>query len=304
MAAVLVIGGSGFIGKNLSASLLQAGHAVTVPSRDPQRLHQDGQLAQTAQMVAADVHDMDQLLQLMSGCDVVINLVGILHGSPADFEHAHVGLTGKVLEACRLSGIRRYLHMSALGAQLNAPSHYQRSKARAESLVRASGLDWTIYRPSVVFGEEDQFLNLFARLLRYLPCLPLAGAATKFQPVWVKDVARAIAQGVEGTELIGQTLSLVGPKVYTLAELVRLAGNYAGTKRLVIPLPNWAARLQASVMSILPKPPLTHDNLDSMQVDNIDPAGFPAIFGWQATSLEAVAPSWLGNIGRPSSPKH
>lgn len=210
MTTVLVIGGSGFIGRNVADSLLQAGYAVTVPSRSPKSIPQ----AQAIKMVVADVHDAGQLNALMSGCDVVINLVGILHGTAADFEQAHVGLTQNVVEACRLNGIRRYLHISALGAHPDAPSNYQRSKARAEAVVRASGLDWTIYRPSVVFGEGDQFLNLFAKLLRYLPFLPLAGAATKFQPVWVKDVARAIVQGVEGAELIGQTLSLVGPKVY------------------------------------------------------------------------------------------
>lgn len=290
MTTVLVIGGSGFIGRNLADALLQAGYSVTIPSRNPQGVAH----SQAVKMVVADVHDAGQLHTLMSGCDVVINLVGILHGSAADFEQAHVALTQKVVDACRLSGIRRYLHMSALGAHPDAPSHYQRSKARAESLVRTSGLDWTIYRPSVVFGEGDQFINLFARLLRYLPFLPLAGAATKFQPVWVKDVARALVQGVERAELIGQTLSLVGPKVYTLAELVRLTGDYAGSKRLVIPLPNWAARLQATLMSVLPNPPLTHDNLDSLQVDNVDPAGFPAILGWQPAALETIAPGWLG----------
>jgi uncharacterized protein YbjT (DUF2867 family) len=288
MAQILVIGGSGFIGRALSEILIQAGQSVIVPSR------QRSPAAQSVKWLAADVHDPEQLRRLMSGCDVVINLVGILHGSAADFERAHVTLTEKIVQACQQSGIRRYLHMSALGAAPDGPSHYQRSKARAEAIVRASGLDWIIYRPSVVFGEGDQFLNLFARLLRYSPFLPLAGATSRFQPVWVHDVARALAEGTHRADLIGQTLSLVGPKVYTLAELARLAGNYAGTPRPIIPLPNWAARLQASLMSILPKPPLTHDNLDSLQVDNIDPAGFPKILGWPPTALETVAPDWLG----------
>lgn len=297
MATVLVIGGSGFIGSNLSAILLQAGHTVVVPSRNPQDLRPGIQLPQAVNQVAADVHAAGQLRALMDGCEVVINLVGILHGSPADFERVHVALTGKILEACQQCGIRRYLHMSALGADLQGPSHYQRSKAQGEALVRASALDWTIYRPSVVFGAGDQFLNLFARLLRYAPVLPLAGAATKFQPVWVYDVARALAAGVDRAELIGQTLSLVGPKVYTLAELVHLTGEYAGTRRVVIALPNWVARLQAGLMSVLPNPPLTQDNLDSLQVDNIDPAGFPALLGWQPAALERVAPGWL-DVGR------
>lgn len=293
MANVLLIGGSGFIGTSLAAQLLQAGHAVTIPSRNPQQLRAGLHRVPGSQWIAADVHDAARLVSLARDCDVVINLVGILHGTPADFEQAHVALTSKIIAACEQAGIRRYLHMSALGAHPDGPSHYQRSKARAEEKVRASTLDWTIYRPSVVFGEGDLFLNMFARLLRFSPLLPLAGAGTKFQPVWVEDVARAFVAGVERQALIGQTLSLVGPRVYTLAELVRLAGEYSGAKRPVVPLPNWAARVQATLLSVLPNPPLTQDNLDSLTVDNVDPAGFPAVLGWQPMSLEEVAPGWL-----------
>ncbi len=294
MANVLIFGGSGFVGTSLATQLVQSGHAVRIPSRDPRLIRPGLRKVEGVERIAANVHDPVVLEQMLQGCDVAINLVGILQGSSADFERAHVGLTGKIVNACAQVGVRRYLHMSALGASPAGPSHYQRTKFVAEGKVRDSSLDWTIYRPSVVFGAGDQFLNLFARLLRFSPFLPLAGAGTRFQPVWVEDVARAFVAGVERPELIGQTLSLVGPKIYTLAELVRLVGEYSGSRRAVIPLPDWAARLQATLMSVLPHPPLTHDNLDSLTVDNIDLDGFPALLGWQPTALEAVAPNWLG----------
>lgn len=291
--SIVVFGGSGFIGRSLAVHLTQIGARVLIPTRRLGSVKPALRALPGIECRGADVHDPTELAQLVAGRDVVINLVGILQGSPADFQHAHVELTRKIIAACQQAGIRRYLHMSALGADLAGPSHYQRSKAAAESLVRDSQLDWTIYRPSVVFGAEDQFLNMFARMLRFLPMLPLARAQTRFQPVWVDDVARAYVAGVQRSDLIGQTLSLVGPKVYTLAELVRLAGKYAGVARPVIPLPDWAARLQASMMSVLPHPPMTHDNLDSLTVDNVDPAGFPALLGWEPTALENIAPGYL-----------
>lgn len=295
MKTVLVIGGSGFIGSALVQRLSQSGCHVLIPTRNPAQIRPALRSLPQVEYRQADVHDPVSLLNLMEGWDAVINLVGILQGSPADFQRAHVELTGKIVSACEQAGVSRYLHMSALGADPAGPSHYQRSKAAAEVLVRASALSWTIYRPSVVFGEGDHFLNLFARLLRYSPFLPLAGATTRFQPVWVEDVAKAFVAGVERQALIGQTLSLVGPKVYTLAELVRLTGEYSGARRPVIALPDWAARLQATAMSVLPHPPLSHDNLDSLTVDNVDSAGFPTILGWQPAALEDVAPSWLAH---------
>lgn len=291
--SIVVFGGSGFIGRSLAVQLTQIEAKVLIPTRRLGSVKPSLRALPGIECRGADVHDPAELAQLVAGRDVVINLVGILQGSPADFQHAHVELTRKIIAACQQAGIRRYLHMSALGADPAGPSHYQRSKAAAEALVRDSQLDWTIYRPSVVFGAEDQFLNMFARMLRFLPMLPLARAQTRFQPVWVDDVARAYVAGVQRSDLIGQTLSLVGPKVYTLAELVRLAGKYAGVARPVIPLPDWAARLQTSMMSVLPHPPMTRDNLDSLTVDNVDPAGFPALLGWEPTALENIAPGYL-----------
>lgn len=299
-SCVLLVGGSGFIGSALAAHLSQEAVRVRIPTRSLRRVSTKQRALPGVEYCEADVNDPASLAQLMAGCDVVVNLVGILQGQAADFQHAHVDLTASLLAACEQSGVRRYLHMSALGADLHGPSHYQRSKAAAEELVRQSALQWTIYRPSVVFGAGDQFLNLFARMQRFLPVFPLAGAQSRFQPVWVEDVARAFVAGVQRPDLVGQTLSLVGPAVYTLSELVQLAGRYAGVRRAVLPLPDWAARLQASVLSVLPSPPISHDNLDSLTVDNVDPAGFPALLGWEPAALETIAPGYLSpDLRRP-----
>ena len=294
MKKILLIGGSGFIGSQLAARLAKAGYSVTLPTRHREQKRRDLLPLPLLNLVSADINDDATLARLVAGQDVVINLVGVLQGNEASFHKAHVTLTEKIIAACTEQGVSRYLHMSALGADIYGPSIYQRSKGEAEARVRASLLEWTIYRPSVVFGQDDQFLNLFAALLKIVPFVPLAGAKTRFQPVWVQDVCRAFAAGVEDNNLIGKTLSLVGPKVYTLAELVRYTAQITGHCRPIISLPNALARVQASVMSLLPNPPLSHDNLDSLKVDNVDPAGFAKELNWQPAALEAIAPGWLG----------
>ncbi|WP_035055912.1 complex I NDUFA9 subunit family protein [Andreprevotia chitinilytica] len=294
MKRITLIGGNGFIGSHLATQLAARGDLVTVPTR-----HRDAGLARSnpsrqIQVVEADVHDPAQLAELVASHDVVINLVGILNGSEAEFEHAHVTLTEKIVGACEASGVKRYLHMSALGADVNGPSRYQRSKGRAENVVRRSRLAATIYRPSVVFGQGDSFLTLFARITRLAPLLPLGAAAAQFQPIWVEDVVRAFVAGIDRPELAGMTLNLVGPGMYTLAEIVRYTGSLNGRTTHVLPLPAWAASAQAAMMMLLPDPPLTQDNLDSMKTPNIDPAGFPSILGWHPAAMEDIAPTYLG----------
>ncbi|STR45088.1 complex I NDUFA9 subunit family protein [Iodobacter fluviatilis] len=293
MSKILLIGGSGFIGKQLAARLAKAGHAVTLPTRHKENNREDLLPLPFLRLVSADINEDATLTRLIAGQDVVINLVGILQGNEASFKKAHVTLTERIIAECTAQNVNRYLHMSALGADIYGPSMYQRSKGEAEARVKASVLDWTIYRPSVVFGQEDQFLNLFASLLKMAPFVPLAGAETRFQPVWVQDVTRAFALGVTDKTLIGKTLSLVGPKIYTLKELVAYTAQTIGICRPIISLPNFLARVQASVMSLLPNPPLSHDNLDSLRVDNIDTAGFAPELAWQPTALEAIAPLYL-----------
>jgi NADH dehydrogenase len=193
--------------------------------------------------------------------------------------------------------VRRVVHVSALGVDAHAPSRYLRSKAAGEAALAAAGLDLTVLRPSVIFGEGDRFLNLFARLQSILPVMPLAGADARFQPVWVDDVALGIVRCLDDRTTIGETLECCGPEVYTLAQLVRIAGREAGHPRPVIGLPGWLGRLQAALMEMLPGEPLmSRDNLDSMRVASVATGSRPGLarLGIRPASVEAIAPLYLG----------
>ncbi len=296
--SILLIGGSGFIGTHIAARLADAGYRVVVPTRRYARARHLLVLP-TVQVVEADIFNPAQLDRLLQGCDAVINLVGVLHSRPGKpwgpgFERAHVELPRQLVQACQRQGVRRVLHMCALGAAADAPSMYQRSKAEGEKRMLESGLDVTSFRPSVVFGPEDQFLNLFAQLQRWLPVMALGGADAKFQPVFVGDVADAFVRALDDRAAIGKTYELVGPHVYTLRELVRLAGVYSGHPRPVIALPAAVARLQAGLFEFLPGEPLmSRDNLDSMQADNVASGRHPLPPQWHPQPLEAVAPDYL-----------
>jgi NADH dehydrogenase len=266
---ILVLGGSGFIGRYIVNLLVGRGCRVLVPSRRRDAAKHLIMLP-TCDVVEANIHDEATLSQLADGQHAVINLVGILHGRQRDFERVHVELPQRVMAACKARAVRRYLHMSALGADASGPSLYQRSKGTGEAAVRASRLDWTIFQPSVVFGVEDDFLNLFGKLARLFPVLPIGGANARFQPVWVEDVATAFVNSLDNEAAYRHSYELAGPKVYTLRELVRFAAHAAGHRRAVIALPDGIARLQATLMEFLPGPTLlSRDNLDSMKRDNI-----------------------------------
>jgi NADH dehydrogenase len=266
---VLVLGGSGFIGRYIVNQLVGQGCRVVVPARRRDKAKHLIVLP-TCDVIEADIHDDAALRQLMTGHDAVVNLVGILHGSAQDFERAHTRLAQRVIAACEAAGIDRLLHMSALGADENGPSEYQRSKGRAEAAVRASRLQWTVFRPSVVFGPEDHFLNLFASLARWFPVLPIGGADAKFQPVWVEDVAASFTRALDNEATYRKIYELAGPQVYTLRELVSYAARTAGHPRPVIGMSDGVARLQARFMELLPgEPLLSRDNLASLKRDNV-----------------------------------
>ncbi|HYD62959.1 MAG TPA: complex I NDUFA9 subunit family protein [Noviherbaspirillum sp.] len=300
---VLVIGGTGFIGSHIIAKLVDADCRVTVPTRRETHATHLLLLPDVEQVVEANVHDDTALDSLMHGQDAVINLVGILHGKagPAgsrygkEFSKAHVELPRRIAEACARNGIKRLLHMSALGASQDAPSMYLRSKADGEAAAMSRPeVATTIFRPSVVFGDNDRFLNLFASLQRVLPFMLLAGADAKFQPVYVEDVARAFVIALQDRRAPGKTYELAGPKIYTLRELVKLAGEYSGHRRPVFGVPDAFARVQAFFMEHLPGGPLmTRDNLDSMKMDNIRHSALADELGIRWTSLEAIAPHYL-----------
>lgn len=292
---VLVVGGSGFIGRHVVRQLAGAGHAVRVPTRNRERA-KELILLPTVDVSTADVHDDRSLERLTAGVDAVINLVGILHG---DFERAHVSLPRRLVAACRKSGAKRLLHVSALRAAADAPSAYLRSKARGEAEVRAGqaeGLQTTILRPSVVFGREDRFLNLFAQLARTLPVLALASPGARFQPVHVHDVGRAIALALADTRTFGGTFELCGPRVYTLRELVEYVVHALGLRRPIVGLGPSLSMLQAAVLERLPGPLMTRDNVLSMRLDNVCDCPFPDVFGFAPTALEAVVPLYITGV--------
>lgn len=297
--SILLIGGSGFIGSHIAARLAADGRAVIVPTRHHERAKHLLVLP-TVQVVEANVYDENTLDRLLAGADAVINLIGVLHSRPGQpwgpaFEQAHVALPRLLARACAQRHVKRVLHMAALGAAADAPSMYQRSKAAGEKIMLdAAGLQMTSFRPSVVFGPEDEFLNLFARMQALLPVMALGAADARFQPVYVGDVAQAFVDALDDPAAVGQVYELVGPHVYTLRELVRLAGVYSGHRRPVVALPNALARLQAFVLEHLPGGPLlSRDNLDSMKTDNVASGGHPLPPRWKPTALEAIAPDYL-----------
>ncbi|WP_439589967.1 complex I NDUFA9 subunit family protein [Hydrogenophaga sp.] len=303
MRNVLVLGGTGFVGRHVCEKLHRQGWRITVPTRRAINASSVQPLPRVT-VIEANVHDPAQLLALMEGHDAVVNLVAILHGTEDAFEKVHVELPLAIAEACAAEGLRRVVHVSALGVSLDAPSRYQRSKARGEEVLRGASLDLTILRPSVIFGAGDRFLNLFARMQSVLPLVPLAGARARFQPVWVEDVASAVVASLRDVDLpmssVGQTFECAGPETFTLADLVRLAGRHGSHQRPVMPLPGTLARWQARVMEMLPGEPLmSRDNLDAMSTDNVATNQWPGLasLGIEAASVNTIAPTYLGNQG-------
>ncbi len=309
--SVLIIGGSGFIGSHLIAEMALTGCIVIVPTRRYEHAVHLLDLPVVDDVVEADVHDDATLDRLVRERDAVINLVGILHGKAGPpgtrygsaFARAHVDLPRRIVAACAAHGVPRYLHMSALGAAADGPSMYLRSKADGEAAAFSQpSVATTVFRPAVVFGDEDRFVNLFAHLQKWLPFMLLGRADARFQPVYVGDVAQAFIHALFDRRTYGKTYELAGPHVYTLRELVRLAGAYSGHRRPVIGLPEQLARAQAWLLEHAPGGPLMSiDNLDSMKVDNLASGPIaPELDIRNPTPLEAVAPYYLRG-GRPHS---
>lgn len=297
----LVIGGSGFIGTAICNQLAEAGYRITVPTRRYKNAKHLLTIP-TCQVIQANVHDRAALSRLVDGKDVVINLLGILYSKPGKpygqaFRQNHVELPKALCAVMKSKRVKRLVHISALGvgAKNPAPSQYLRSKTDGEAAVKDSGLAWTILRPSVVFGRTDNFLNMFATFSKLAPLFPLAGANTKFQPVSVMDVAKAVRMSLTTLEnqSIHHTYDLAGPEVFTLSELVKLCAHAIGKDPLIVPLPTPLGKLQAFFLECLPGQPLmSRDNVDSMSIDNVSSTGklFPLD---RYVSLSAYAPEYL-----------
>ena len=299
MKKILILGGTGFVGRHLCEKLAEGDYRTTVLTRRRANANHL-QMLPMVDVVEGSAYDATALAPLLAEHDAVINLVAILHGTEAAFDKAHVQLPLALVKACDAAGQRRIIHISSLGADLNAPSIYQRSKARGEAVLSSSGLDVSVLRPSVIFGAEDKFLNTFATLQKLFPFIPLAGSTARFQPVWVEDVASAIVRCIEDNATIGQTFEACGPEVFTLKQLVQLAGQYSGNDKPIIGLPDALARIQAALMELAPgEPIMSRDNLDAMKVDNISGGKLPGLndLGITPSALSAVAPFYLGAQG-------
>ena len=297
---ICVLGGTGFVGSELVSQLAAAGHWVRVPTR---ALSHGRHLTvlPTVQLLAANVHEPRVLGELLADVDVVVNLVGILNDRRgARFRDVHVELVAKLIEEARIARVPRLLHMSSLGADATrAPSRYLRSKGQAETLVRSAPqpLEWTIFRPSVIFGPGDSLTQRFVRLLGLSAgLLPLARARARFAPVYVEDVASACVRALRDRATFGQTFELCGPEVITLEQTVRAAAAAAGVKCRILPLPGVLGWLQALLLGLVPGKPFSLDNFRSLSLDSIcQESGF-ARLGIEPQRMAAVLPGYLGDL--------
>jgi NADH dehydrogenase len=292
-AIVTVFGGGGFVGRYLVQQLFDAGARVRIVQRDPKaafflRLGRIGRI----QFLAADVRDRESVARAVAGSDAVVNLVGVLKG---DFSRIHVDGARNVAEAARAAGARVLIHLSAIGAEPDSPSRYGRSKGEGETAVRAAFPHATILRPSIVFGREDGFTNGFARMLKW-PVVPVVRGQTKFQPVFVADLAQAIAKAVADAQAHGgKTYDIAGPEPMTMDALLRRLADWTGRSPQFVPLPDAIVAGMARFGGWAPGAPITWDQWLMRQRDNVAAAGTDGLdaFGIPPTPLAAVAPGWL-----------
>jgi NADH dehydrogenase len=297
---VLVIGGSGFVGKHITKRLSALNYISIVPTRHQKLINiiEKNSVSKAMIIQAISQANVDEVIKTLQPNDVVINLVGVLHAQNIlpygpEFQQAHIDIPIFVMNSMQKFGLKRYIHMSALGADKYGPSMYLRSKGVAEELVKNSGLDWTIFRPSVIFGPDDSFINMFGTLQKYFPVMPLSGAGNLFQPVAVQDVAQAFVAAIEMLTTIHQSYDVAGPEVLTLKQIIQFAAKKQGLSRPVIPLPKWAGYLQALLLEKVPgKTIMSRDNIASMKLPSILPQGqanaLSEVFGVSPTPLDSL----------------
>lgn len=294
---ITVLGGTGFVGHALTHRLTDDGHRLKILSRN-REAHRDLLVHPSVEVITANVFDAETLARHFEGADAVVNLIGVLHAKGREgFRRVHVELPQKVAATMRKTGVRRLLHMSALGADTSAPSHYLVTKGEAEKFLLSQNeyLDVTVFRPSTIFGEHDTFINRFASLLKLMPgVFPLACADTRFAPVWVNDVAEAYARALDNPHTIGRRYDLCGPKACSLREIVEYIARLQQRRAKVIGLPDAVSRMQAAFMQFLPGKPFTPDNYRSLQVDAVCSAdnGLREL-GIEPVGMDAVVPSYL-----------
>ncbi len=295
MKQVCLLGGSGFVGSAIVRHLSLAGYAVKVLTRR-REASKHLILLPNVDVLECDVMDDVALAEALKSSDVVINLIGILHNSKkASFQAMHAELPARLAKLCNKLGVKRLVHMSALQASKDAPSYYLKSKAEGELAVLRSNknLDVTVFRPSIIFGRGDGFINLFASLVRLLPVILLAKPNAKFQPIYVEDVAYAFVASLDNVDTYGKAYDLAGPKVYTLRQLVTYVADTLGKRPTIIGLNNMLSYLQAFAMELLPVKLMTRDNVRSMEVDSVCVTSFPAFLGFHPVALETIVPDYL-----------
>jgi uncharacterized protein YbjT (DUF2867 family) len=292
---ICIFGGGGFVGRYVAQALLERGARLRIAERNiknAMHIKPLGNLGQT-QFVSADVTRGDSVTRAVRGCDAVVHLVGVLKG---DFERVHVEGARNVAEAAAAAGCRSLLHLSAIGADSDSPSRYGRSKGDGEKAVLQAFPDAIILRPSIIFGREDQFINRFAGMIAMLPVVPIIGGDTRFQPIFVGDVADVAARALSQPELYaGQTFELGGPEILSMGDINRRIARMTGRDRTFVDVPDVAASLMARVLGPLPGAPITADQYRMLQKDNVVATGAKGIdaFGVSPTPLAAVAPGWM-----------
>ena len=294
---ITILGGTGFLGQRLTARLIKEGYQIRIPTRRREE-YRELLVLPGIELVQADTHDIDVLREVLKGSDAVINLVGILNETRSDsqkFQKVHVDFTRNVLSACEELNISRYLHMSALKAEAEtSPSQYLLSKGEAEALVTKSKLNTIVFRPSVIFGEEDSFVNKFAKLMKVpFPLFLLPAPNARFAPVFVDDVIEAMQVSLQDRTTYNQRYSCCGPKIYSMRELIQLIADTMGVKRKIIGLGPMLSKMAASVMGILPGKPFTKDNYLSLQVNSICENNGLKKLGINPKSMESVIPAYL-----------
>jgi len=308
---VTVFGGTGFIGRYLVQLLARDGWAIRVAVRHPGRAQFLRPLGEVGQItpLCVRVQDAEAVAAAVSGAEAVANLTGILFESGRQrFQSVHAEGAKAIAAAAAAAGVKTLVHVSAIGAAPQAPAAYARSKGEGEAAVRAAFPAATILRPSVVFGAEDDFFNRFAEMARFSPVLPLiGGGTTRFQPVYVGDVAQALARALGDPACRGKVYELGGPRTYSFKELLQLLLKVIGRRRALVNLPFGLAKLQAGFLELLPKPPLTRDQVTLLRQDNVVAQGALTLadLGIEATAVEAVLPSYLDKFrpgGRYNQP--
>lgn len=270
MMDICILGGTGFLGSHLAARLAAEGHRLRIPTRSI-AANQHLQVLPTVRLIQADIHDPEMLARLLAGCDVAVNLVGILNesGRSKSFQATHTELTARLVAACQAQHVSKLVQVSALGADAKtAPSLYLRTKGQAEQIIieQTDGPAWTILQPSVIFGPGDSFINRFANLLRLIPFMfPLAMPNTRFAPVHVDDVTTATCKVITDPKTNGKTYQLCGTEIFSLAELVRIIARTIGVRRWIPGLPDWLSATQGAIMGLVPGKPFSLDNFRSLK---------------------------------------